>query len=146
MTISNTQRILSNHNIFDPTYPLEDSPIYVACQTVRRDVNSVIELSRDIVLSDKKNTCQVYTGHHRNGKSTELKRLVTELEKEVVVGCDRLHHSRLLCHEMVRSLRHRILRKMSNKPNRKRYIAISPLNRNGLDWSPPLIRSIFLNR
>ena len=84
MTISDTQKLFKQlYNIFDPTCPLEEgSPIYVDCQAVRGDVNSVIELSRDIVLSDKRNTCQLYTGHRGNGKSTELKRLAAELEKE----------------------------------------------------------------
>lgn len=84
MTISDINKLFKQlYNIFNPIRPLEEgSPIYVDCQAVRGDVNSVEELSRVIRFADEENTCQLYTGHRGSGKSTELKRLVAELEKD----------------------------------------------------------------
>ncbi len=59
----------------------EDWRYYIDFAKVRG--NSIIqELQRTIVLSEDEPTCQLFTGHIGCGKSTELSKLKTQLEKE----------------------------------------------------------------
>lgn len=65
----------SIYNNFDPFWPLPaQDPAYVDCREVRGDLDILIELGREILLS-KRVTHQLYTGHRGAGKSTELLRL-----------------------------------------------------------------------
>ncbi len=72
------------YNTFDPFRPLPaGDPAYVDCREVRGDGDILVELGREILLSDRK-TCQLYAGHRGAGKSTELRRLQKHLNEE---GC-----------------------------------------------------------
>ena len=72
------------YNVFDPFRPLPaGDPKYVDCQAVRGDGNILVEIGREILLSDRM-TCQLYAGHRGAGKSTELLRLQKYLDEE---GC-----------------------------------------------------------
>lgn len=85
MTVMDVNKLFKQlYNIFDPIRPLEvGNPAYVDCQAVRGNTNSIEELSKEIVWANEGNsTCQLYTGHRGNGKSTELKRLVNYLEQQ----------------------------------------------------------------
>lgn len=55
------------------------SKLYVDLEPVRGDVHAVARIAKKIRLADSA-TCQVLTGHHGSGKSTELQRLRHELE------------------------------------------------------------------
>lgn len=56
---------------------------YVNCNNVRGDGDILVEIGKEILLSDRV-TCQLYAGHRGAGKSTELLRLQDSLNKE---GC-----------------------------------------------------------
>lgn len=72
------------YNAFDPFRPLPaGDPVYVDCQEVRGDGDILVEVGREILLSDR-NTCQLYAGHRGAGKSTELLRLLKYLNEQ---GC-----------------------------------------------------------
>lgn len=72
------------YNAFDPFRPLPaGDPVYVDCREVRGDGDILVELGREILLSDRR-TCQIYGGHRGGGKSTELLRLKKYLEDN---GC-----------------------------------------------------------
>ncbi|WP_442937280.1 hypothetical protein [Nostoc sp.] len=72
------------YNAFDPFRPLPaGDPAYVDCQEVRGDNDILVEVGREILLSDRK-TCQLYAGHRGAGKSTELLRLQKYLNEQ---GC-----------------------------------------------------------
>jgi hypothetical protein len=72
------------YNVFDPFRPLPaGDPKYVDCQAVRGDGNILVEIGREILLSDRM-TCQLYAGHRGAGKSTELLRLQKYLDEQ---GC-----------------------------------------------------------
>jgi hypothetical protein len=74
--------ILRNiYNSFDPFEPLPaGDPVYVNCSEVRGNENILMDLGRQILLSERR-THQLYTGHRGAGKSTELLRLKADLEK-----------------------------------------------------------------
>jgi len=70
------------YNRFDPSRPLrDDHPTYVNCQDVRGDDNILNGIGKRIVNEDKSASCYLYTGHRGGGKSTELYRLKSYLEK-----------------------------------------------------------------
>jgi hypothetical protein len=70
------------YNRFDPSRPLrDDHPTYVNCQDVRGDDNILNGIGKRIVTEDKPASCYLYTGHRGGGKSTELYRLKSYLEK-----------------------------------------------------------------
>ena len=70
------------YNRFDPSRPLrDDHPAYVNCQDVRGDNNILNGIGKRIVTEDKPASCYLYTGHRGGGKSTELYRLKSYLEK-----------------------------------------------------------------
>ncbi|MDZ8078896.1 MAG: ATP-binding protein [Nostoc sp. DcaGUA01] len=72
------------YNVFDPFRPLPaGDPKYVDCQAVRGDGDILVEIGREILLSDRM-TCQLYAGHRGAGKSTELLRLQKHLDEK---GC-----------------------------------------------------------
>ncbi|MEH2023413.1 ATP-binding protein [Nostoc sp.] len=72
------------YNVFDPFRPLPaGDPKYVDCQAVRGDSDILVEIGKEILLSDRM-TCQLYAGHRGAGKSTELLRLRKYLDEE---GC-----------------------------------------------------------
>ncbi|BCL33823.1 ATP-binding protein [Nostoc sp. MS1] len=72
------------YNAFDPFRPLPaGDPAYVDCGEVRGDGDILVEVGREILLSDRK-TCQLYAGHRGAGKSTELLRLQKFLDES---GC-----------------------------------------------------------
>ncbi|MBD2503251.1 P-loop NTPase family protein [Anabaena azotica] len=72
------------YNVFDPFRPLPaGDPAYVDCGEVRGEGDILVEVGREILLSDRK-TCQLYAGHRGAGKSTELLRLQQHLDEE---GC-----------------------------------------------------------
>ncbi|MEH2338866.1 MAG: ATP-binding protein [Nostoc sp.] len=72
------------YNVFDPFRPLPaGDPKYVDCQAVRGDGDILVEIGREILLSDRM-TCQLYAGHRGAGKSTELLRLQKYLDEQ---GC-----------------------------------------------------------
>jgi hypothetical protein len=69
------------YQAFDPLEPLEaaDTDRYVNLDEVRGTTGFVGRLAEQITLSAKP-TCQIVTGHHGSGKSTELRRLQRDLE------------------------------------------------------------------
>ena len=67
------------YNSFEPFDPPPEGA-YVDCQDVRGGWEVVRELGRKITRS-KRATCQLYSGHRGVGKSTELLRLKSYLEK-----------------------------------------------------------------
>lgn len=70
-------------NAFDPFEPLRaGDPAYVDCREVRGDGDILTDLGRNITLTDKKSTCQLYTGYRGVGKSTELLRLKEDLQNK----------------------------------------------------------------
>jgi hypothetical protein len=72
------------YNVFDPFRPLPaGDPAYVDCREVRGDGDILVEIGREILLSDRV-TCQLYAGHRGAGKSTELLRLQKHLNDQ---GC-----------------------------------------------------------
>ena len=72
------------YNAFDPFRPLPaGDPAYVDCGEVRGEGDILVEVGREILLSDRK-TCQLYAGHRGAGKSTELLRLQKHLDES---GC-----------------------------------------------------------
>lgn len=72
------------YNVFDPFRPLSaGDPKYVDCKDVRGDGDILVEIGREILLSDRM-TCQLYAGHRGAGKSTELLRLQKHLDEQ---GC-----------------------------------------------------------
>jgi len=72
------------YNVFDPFRPLPaGDPKYVDCKDVRGDGDILVEIGREILLSDRM-TCQLYAGHRGAGKSTELLRLQKYLDEQ---GC-----------------------------------------------------------
>lgn len=72
------------YNAFDPFRPLPaGDPAYVDCGEVRGDGDILVEVGREILLSDRM-TSQLYAGHRGAGKSTELLRLQKFLDEE---GC-----------------------------------------------------------
>ena len=79
------------YRIFDPAKPLgeEQQDLYVDLEPVRGDGNVVNQLAKRILLPDAP-TCQALAGHRGSGKSTELRRLKTELERNglFVVYCE----------------------------------------------------------
>jgi len=83
------------YQAFDPQKPLEaaDTDRYVNLDEVRGSTGFVQRLAEPIYLSAKP-TCQIVTGHHGSGKSTELLRLQRELQqhrkKPFVVYCEAL--------------------------------------------------------
>jgi hypothetical protein len=83
------------YQAFDPQKPLEaaDTDRYVNLDEVRGSTGFVQRLAEPIFLSAKP-TCQIVTGHHGSGKSTELLRLQRELQqhrkKPFVVYCEAL--------------------------------------------------------
>ncbi|WP_414546300.1 ATP-binding protein [Nostoc sp. CCY0012] len=69
---------------FDPFRPLPaGDPAYVDCSEVRGDGDILVEVGREILLSDRM-TSQLYAGHRGAGKSTELLRLQKYLDEN---GC-----------------------------------------------------------
>jgi len=72
------------YNSFDPFRPLPaGDPAYVDCADVRGDGDILVEVGREILLSERM-TCQLYAGHRGAGKSTELLRLQKYLDEQ---GC-----------------------------------------------------------
>jgi hypothetical protein len=72
------------YNTFDPFRPLPaGDPAYVDCSEVRGDGDILVEVGREILLSDRM-TSQLYAGHRGAGKSTELLRLQKYLDEN---GC-----------------------------------------------------------
>ncbi|MBE9200527.1 MULTISPECIES: ATP-binding protein [unclassified Nodularia (in: cyanobacteria)] len=72
------------YNSFDPFRPLPaGDPAYVDCSEVRGDGDILVEVGREILLSDRM-TSQLYAGHRGAGKSTELLRLQKYLDEN---GC-----------------------------------------------------------
>ncbi len=72
----------SIYNAFDPFEPLPaDDPVYVNCSSVRGEENILVDVGRQITLSNRI-THQLYTGHRGAGKSTELLRLRAYLEAQ----------------------------------------------------------------
>ncbi|MCC5620543.1 ATP-binding protein [Nostoc sp. CHAB 5715] len=72
------------YNSFDPFRPLPaGDPAYVDCTEVRGDGDILVEVGREILLSNRM-TCQLYAGHRGAGKSTELLRLQKHLDEQ---GC-----------------------------------------------------------
>jgi hypothetical protein len=72
------------YNSFDPFRPLPPGdPAYVDCRDVRGDNDVLVELGREILLSNRMK-CQLYVGHRGAGKSTELLRLQEYLDQQ---GC-----------------------------------------------------------
>jgi hypothetical protein len=68
------------YNVFDPSSPLPaGDPAYVDCNDVRGEGDILIDIGKDITLSEEK-TCQLYSGHRGAGKSTELLRLQKDLD------------------------------------------------------------------
>lgn len=68
------------YNAFDPFRPLPaQDPAYVDCREVRGDGDILVEIGKEILLSDRM-TCQLYAGHRGAGKSTELLRLEKHLQ------------------------------------------------------------------
>ncbi|BAZ12847.1 hypothetical protein NIES4071_46810 [Calothrix sp. NIES-4071] len=68
------------YNVFDPSSPLPaGDPAYVDCNDVRGEGDILIDIGKDIFLSEEK-TCQLYSGHRGAGKSTELLRLQKDLD------------------------------------------------------------------
>ncbi|MBW4507676.1 MAG: ATP-binding protein [Scytonematopsis contorta HA4267-MV1] len=73
-------RIKGLYNVFDPGLPLPaGDPAYVDCNDVRGEGDILIDIGKDILLSEDK-TCQLYSGHRGAGKSTELLRLQKDLD------------------------------------------------------------------
>lgn len=71
----------SLYNAFDPFRPLPaGDPAYVDCRAVRGDEEILVELGREILLTNRF-THQLYSGHRGAGKSTELLRLKQNLEE-----------------------------------------------------------------
>jgi len=73
-------------NRFDPFRPLmprdhTDHPAYVNCQEVRGDENILNGIGKKILNFAGPASCHLYTGHRGGGKSTELYRLKSHLEK-----------------------------------------------------------------
>ncbi|BAZ13120.1 hypothetical protein NIES4071_49590 [Calothrix sp. NIES-4071] len=67
------------YNVFDPSSPLPaGDPAYVDCNDVRGEGDILVDIGKDILLSEEK-TCQLYSGHRGAGKSTELLRLQKDL-------------------------------------------------------------------
>ena len=79
-----SQELLTQiYNTFKPSEPLPASdPAYVDCQAVRGDGDILLDIGQMINFSDKKPTCQLYTGHRGVGKSTELLRLQEDLRSK----------------------------------------------------------------
>lgn len=79
-----SQELLTQiYNAFKPSEPLLASdPAYVDCQAVRGDGDILLDIGQMINFSDKKPTCQLYTGHRGVGKSTELLRLQEDLRSK----------------------------------------------------------------
>lgn len=74
------QLLRNIYNAFDPFRPLPaGDPAYVNCSDVRGEENILIDLGREITLSQRL-THQLYTGHRGAGKTTELLRLAADLE------------------------------------------------------------------
>ncbi|MCV3217062.1 ATP-binding protein [Plectonema radiosum NIES-515] len=72
------------YNAFDPFRPLPaGDPAYVDCTEVRGDGDILVEVGKEILLSDRM-TSQLYAGHRGAGKSTELLRLQQFLNEQ---GC-----------------------------------------------------------
>lgn len=70
------------YNVFDPSSPLPaGDPAYVDCNDVRGEGDILIDIGKDILLSEEK-TCQLYSGHRGAGKSTELLRLQKDLDEK----------------------------------------------------------------
>ncbi len=71
------------HRATNPTRPLESGdPRYVPCVDVRGNEDVVAQLLNTITMSEKDtHTHQLFTSHRGCGKSTELFRLQTRLEK-----------------------------------------------------------------
>src|SRR5579872_2874481 len=69
------------YRAFDPR-PLEDSQrcLYVDLDEARGSAGLRIRLARHIGLADRA-TCQVLSGHRGSGKSTELRKLQSELQE-----------------------------------------------------------------
>ncbi|MBE9113052.1 ATP-binding protein [Nodosilinea sp. LEGE 07298] len=79
---SDFEILRSIYNAFDPFEPLHPGdPVYVNCSAVRGEENILVDVGRQITLSDRI-THQLYTGHRGAGKSTELLRLKDALEKD----------------------------------------------------------------
>lgn len=73
-------------NRFDPFRPLRpkdstDHPAYVNCQEVRGDENILNGIGKKILNFAGPASCHLYTGHRGCGKSTELYRLKSYLER-----------------------------------------------------------------
>jgi len=70
------------YKAFDPA-PLsaEETDLYVELDEVRGSLGLVDRMAKSIRLSDRP-TCQLLAGHRGSGKSTELRRLEQELEKD----------------------------------------------------------------
>jgi hypothetical protein len=80
--MTNAELLKRIYNAFDPTRPLSaGDDAYVDYQDVRGDRDILLEVGRDIELSDSP-TCRLYAGHRGAGKSTELLRLSPHLENE----------------------------------------------------------------
>ncbi len=69
------------YNAFSPEPLPAGDRKYVDFQAVRGGSN-VLDLARRIELSDKETTCQLYSGHMGGGKTTELNRLVADLQRK----------------------------------------------------------------
>ncbi len=70
------------YNTFDPFQPLPaGDPTYVDCSSVRGEEDILKSLGRRILWADG-TTCQLYSGHRGNGKSTELLKLKEYLENK----------------------------------------------------------------
>jgi hypothetical protein len=69
------------YSSFEPFQPprLE---AYVDCQDVRGRWNVLTQLGREIIRSQNRATCQLFTGHRGVGKSTELQRLKAKLQQQ----------------------------------------------------------------
>ncbi len=80
--LKNNKFLTDIYNSFAPARPLPaNDPVYVSFGEVRGNDNILRELGRKIVRSHQP-TCQLYTGHRGGGKSTAIKRLKDDLEKQ----------------------------------------------------------------
>jgi hypothetical protein len=70
------------YTAFDPFRPLPaNDPAWVDCAAVRGEEDILLGLGLEIVRAEKV-TCQLYAGHRGAGKSTELSRLMEDLQRQ----------------------------------------------------------------
>ena len=75
--------LFNRFDAFRPLMPRDhtDHPAYVHCQEVRGDENILNGIGKKLLNFEGPASCHLYTGHRGSGKSTELYRLKSYLEK-----------------------------------------------------------------